>query len=146
MCRGTSACGKATRFSGKSGSWEITVPGLSGVDPFGVVDDEPFSAAGGRDRGLWCAPRPLWGTPEVCLPLVDGLSADAEGSAGSCARMFGAQRPRRRIDIDVVVDRWVVSLALVAKEVAAAALRALAEEAIVNDETRTSVDEKERKA
>ena len=40
----------------------------------------------------------------------------------------------------------MVSLALVAKEVAAAALRALAEEAIVNDETRTSVDEKERKA
>ena len=78
---------------------------------------------------------------------MDGLSAEAEGSAGSCARMFGAQRPRRRIDI----DRWVSTLALVAKEaaagrVAAAALRALAEEAIVNDETRgpLSTNERER--
>ena len=57
--------------------------------------------------------------------------------------MFGAQRPRRRIN--VVGDRWASLLALVAKAAAgrvAAALRALAE-AIVN-ETRTSVDERER--
>ena len=39
----------------------MTVPGASGVDPLGVVDDEGgcFSAAGGRDRGLWRPPRPL---------------------------------------------------------------------------------------
>jgi len=99
MCRGTSACGNATRFSGKSGSSLITAPGSSGSAPRGVDDDdeEEPSAAGGQGRGLlrrasFC--RLLWGTETVLLPLVEGGSEEGEAERGCRAATRGAM-PRR---------------------------------------------------
>ena len=74
---------------------------------------------------------------------MDGLSADAEGRAGSCATVFAAHRPRRRI-IDRSLSLLLLLLALVAAEGGVAtALRALAE-AIVNERKCLGRRERER--
>ena len=116
----------------------MTVPGASGLAPSGVAD--AFSAAGGRDRGLWWDPR-LWGMAGVRLPLVDGRSRpDAEGGAGWRATMLAAPKPRRRM----TVDRGSMLPVVVAEAAAgtnAALLRALAE-AIVSESRTASVEER----
>ena len=75
---------------------------------------------------------------------MDGLSADAEGRAGSCATVFAAHRPRRRIIDRSLSLLLLLLLALVAAEGGVAtALRALAE-AIVNERKCLGRRERER--